>query len=75
MTARRAYSIGWRQSEKLLVDLGTAEGRFTSKHGWGDPWQAWLSGWMDYACDRDKFHLLECGDELSGDHAEGCEWA
>jgi hypothetical protein len=49
---RAAYERGWRNSKSESASLDRADAR-------GEP-EAWYDGYLDYAADREKWHLLRC---------------
>lgn len=59
LTYNQAYEKGWRASNRPDHDLDSAEARFRRRYG-DAQWDAWLDGWMDVACGREKWHLRDC---------------
>ena len=56
----RFYNRGWRASAGDL-SMGEAEDRFLRRsHPTEAQHDAWQDGWLDYASDRDKWHLRDC---------------
>ena len=54
--ARKAYRAGWQASIRAGEGV---EGVLDRADGRGVP-NAWYDGYMDYACDRMKYHNLTC---------------
>ena len=56
---KRDYRNGWNVSERCSEGaLERADERNVS--------HAWLDGYMDYACGRTKYHLMQCTTHDSG---------
>ena len=68
---RKHYNAGWRASSiERVGDLTDAENRYCDRHGlsvWGEEHGAWLDGWMDKACNRQKYHLQWCDNHGNAD--------
>lgn len=65
--ARTAYLKGWEASKRTTTcDLEAAEDRFLARYG-GEWHDGFVAGWVDYACDWEKFTSLPTVRRSGGD--------